>query len=407
MGSKHQRQNPGIVGVAHAGALSGTGNPVEVNGIDAELVEHAPPSIEDARRAAEMLPGSVRLFGSVARGEATALSDIDLLVILDDVDYGQVSSMAGELRREAHTRTGLPLDVWVLDWPRWESNIVHPFTLEGRALTDGRWLRYVPPGADVKWEKKVAPNKVKINTLKNAINTLNGHLTAIVNELSRIDGNERLGIEQKNELFYWGSLAIRLGRMLAACHVVLEQTFKVIDHLAIVAHPKDDGKHHGLSGTYEAFGEELKRDFHNMLASANVDIGETLEGARKWLEWAEDWRSIGTYRPTKGLNEDRARQYGRVAADASDYLFAMVTAEIGDRTSLISQAVMELVVARIRAANVEWPPTDFDLQIAETAANANAENIRRILADGQWEWLYPGGEPPYGWVPPWESLYPS
>ena len=78
-------------------------------------MEHAPPSIQDARRAAEMLPGSVRLFGSVARGEATASSDIDLLVVLDDVDYGQVSSIAGELRWEAHTRTGLPLDIWVLD----------------------------------------------------------------------------------------------------------------------------------------------------------------------------------------------------------------------------------------------------------------------------------------------------
>ena len=83
--------------------------------MDTEIVEHAPPSIQDARRAAEMLPGSVRLFGSVARGEATASSDIDLLVVLDDVDYGQVSSIAGELRWEAHTRTGLPLDIWVLD----------------------------------------------------------------------------------------------------------------------------------------------------------------------------------------------------------------------------------------------------------------------------------------------------
>ena len=375
-----------------------------------EIVEHAAPSIRDARRAAEMLPGSVRLFGSVARGEATESSDIDLLVILDDVDYGRVSSIAGGLRWEAHNRTGLPLDVWVLDWPRWESNIVHPFTLEGRALTDGRWLRYVPPGADVKWEKKVAPTKVRIDLLKNAINTLNSHLTAITNELSGIDNDERLGIEYKDESFYWRSLAARLGRMLHFCHGVLEQAFVVIDHLVVVAHPKVEKAQHGLRGTYEAFGEELKGDFHNMLASAGVDIDETLERAEvvgEWLKWAQDWGSIGTYHPADELSEDRARQYGKAAAGASDYAFAVATAEIGDRTSLISQAVMELVVARIRDANVEWPPTDFNLQIAEIAANTNADNIRRILADGQWEWLYPGGEPPYGWVPPWESLGPS
>ena len=372
-----------------------------------EIVEHAAPSIRDARRAAEMLPGSVRLFGSVARGEATESSDIDLLVVLDDVDYGRVSSIAGELRWEAHTRTGLPLDIWVLDWPRWESNIVHPFTLEGRALTDGYWLKYVPPGADVKWEKKVAPTEVRIDLLKNAINTLNSHLTAITNELSGIDNNERLGIEHKDESFYWAALAARLGRMLHFCHVVLEQAFAVIDHLAVVAHPKVKTSQHGLRGTYEAFGEELKGDFHNMLASAGVDIGETAEEVREWLEWAENWRSMGTYHPADELSEDRARQYGKVVADASDYVFAVATAEIGDRTSLISQAVMKLVVARIRDANGEWPPTDFNLQIAEIAANANVDNIRRVLADGQWEWLYPGGEPPYGWVPPWESLGPS
>ena len=219
-----------------------------------EIVEHAPPSIRDARRAAEMLPGSVRLFGSVARGEATASSDIDLLVVLDDVDYRQVSSIAGELRWEAHARTGLPLDIWVLDWPRWESNIVHPFTLEGRALTDGYWLKYVPPGADVKWEKKVAPAKVRIDLLKNAIGTLNSHLAAIVT-IFQIGHDEKMAIEHKHEPGYWGALVGRLGRMLADCHVVLEQAFEVIDHLAVAAHPKDNGNQHGLRGTYEAFGK--------------------------------------------------------------------------------------------------------------------------------------------------------
>ena len=144
-----------------------------------------------------------------------------------------------------------------------------------------------------------------------------------------------------------------------------------------------------------------------MLASEGVDIDETLEGVRKWLEWAEKWRSIGTYHPAGELSTDGARQYGKVAADASDYAFAVATAEIGDQTSLISQAVMKLVVTTIRDANVKWPPTDFDLEFAETIANAKVNKIRRILADGQWEWLYPGGEPPYGWVPPWESLGPS
>ena len=373
--------------------------------MDAEIAEHAPPSIRDALRAVEMLPGSVRLFGSVARSEATESSDIDLLVVLDDVDYGRVSSIAGELRWEARNRTGLPLDVWVSDWPRWESNIIHPFTLEGRALKDGRWLKYVPPGADVKWGKKVAPTEVRINLLDNAIDTLNSHLAGIV-EKCQIGDPEKWAIEQKNEPGYWKALVRRLGRMLGDCRVILGEAFAVINHLAVVAHPKDDGLQHGLHSTYEAFGEELNGDFHDMLASAGVDIGETVEGVRKWLEWAQKWRSKGTYHPDD-LSEDRVREYGRVAADASDYAFTVATAEIGDQTSLISQAVMELVVARIRDSNVEWPPTGFDLQWAESVARRQAGNIHRVPADERREWLYPGGEPPYGWAPPWESPGPS
>ena len=68
----------------------------------------------------------------------------------------------------------------------------------------------------------------------------------------------------------------------------------------------------------------------------------------------------------------------------------MVAAEIGDQTSLISQAVMELVVTRIRDADVEWPPADFDLQWSKSQATRNAENIRRILTDRAVEMVVSG-----------------
>ena len=49
------------------------------------------PSLDDARRAADAVTVEgvcrVLLFGSLARGEQTPDSDIDLVVILDDLDY--------------------------------------------------------------------------------------------------------------------------------------------------------------------------------------------------------------------------------------------------------------------------------------------------------------------------------
>ena len=51
----------------------------------------AAPTIDDARRAGQALADAgareVMVFGSVAKGEARPYSDIDLMVVLDDLDY--------------------------------------------------------------------------------------------------------------------------------------------------------------------------------------------------------------------------------------------------------------------------------------------------------------------------------
>lgn len=61
------------------------------------------------RHGLEQLYGArlagVYLFGSFARGEATPDSDVDILIVLDEVtDYGQ------EIERTGHLISGLSLD---------------------------------------------------------------------------------------------------------------------------------------------------------------------------------------------------------------------------------------------------------------------------------------------------------
>lgn len=63
---------------------------------------HSAPSVDDARAAAHAIASRVKgvdrieLYGSVARGEAHPGSDIDLVVICDDIDYGERSGIASE-----------------------------------------------------------------------------------------------------------------------------------------------------------------------------------------------------------------------------------------------------------------------------------------------------------------------
>ena len=85
-----------------------------------------PPTLEDARVAARAVaanvPGVVQVgvFGSVARGEATCDSDIDLLVVLEDLEYkNRVRIAGGDLYRVASRATDCPVGIVVTDVHEW------------------------------------------------------------------------------------------------------------------------------------------------------------------------------------------------------------------------------------------------------------------------------------------------
>lgn len=82
-------------------------------------------------------PEMVILFGSMARGEETPDSDVDLLVVVRKVDDRR------ELRNEMHravTGLGLPKDIIVLTLDEWRikreipGTIAYPAEHEGRVL---------------------------------------------------------------------------------------------------------------------------------------------------------------------------------------------------------------------------------------------------------------------------------
>ena len=85
-----------------------------------------PPTVDDARAAAaavvKRVPEVVRigLFGSVARGDANPHSDIDLLVVVEDLDYPvDRPRLAGEVHGAARRATPYPVGVVVTDVTEW------------------------------------------------------------------------------------------------------------------------------------------------------------------------------------------------------------------------------------------------------------------------------------------------
>ena len=117
------------------------------------------PTRDDARRAADELVAAgasqVLLFGSVARGDARAESDIDLVAVFDDLDYTQRLSLKLSLRATAEAAAGWPVEVYVTDRAEWARRSCGvSASLEARIAPDAVTLVDCA-GAAVRWDKGI------------------------------------------------------------------------------------------------------------------------------------------------------------------------------------------------------------------------------------------------------------
>ena len=100
------------------------------------------PTIDDARAVAEALMSfeqvcEVAVFGSVARAAARPDSDLDLLVVCDDIDYGaQRAALAVRMREIAASVVRWPLDLLVTDRAAWAAWTGLPSTSEAVIAED-------------------------------------------------------------------------------------------------------------------------------------------------------------------------------------------------------------------------------------------------------------------------------
>ena len=117
------------------------------------------PTVADAERAAQALAdtgaGCILLFGSVARGDAHRYSDLDLMVIYDDLDYYRRHEITARLARLASSTVECAVDIHVTDWPEWKMRTEKVRTsFESRVKRQGMVLVENQP-AKVDWEKEM------------------------------------------------------------------------------------------------------------------------------------------------------------------------------------------------------------------------------------------------------------
>lgn len=148
------------------------------------------PTIADARRAASVLAdagaGRVLLYGSVARGEQTPDSDIDLVAVFDDLgDYADRWRRKGNLGEKARQACGWPVQVLVTDRPEWRIRSERlRWTLERRIAPE-----VVPlverPEVGVDWGKEIGMADSDAGEALDRLLNLRTQVTQILNGVSR------------------------------------------------------------------------------------------------------------------------------------------------------------------------------------------------------------------------------
>ena len=158
------------------------------------------PGLDDARRAAEALAemgaGRVLVFGSVARGEATESSDIDLVAIFDDLDYAGRHKLKLELAGQASAAAGRSVDVMVTDRPEWRQRTQRVSSSVEAAIAADAVVLVDRPAADgaVDWHKEIgmpADNRAealqRLHNANDALRTIRRCLVPDVDEREAVE----------------------------------------------------------------------------------------------------------------------------------------------------------------------------------------------------------------------------
>ena len=245
----------------------------------------AAPDLAAARRAAEELVGAgagrVLVFGSVARGEATEDSDIDLVAIFDDLgDYSTRAKRRCALEAKAREATGCPVDVMVTDAPEWAVRTTKvPCSVEARVAGDAVALADAGSHARIDWDKEIglpadptAELESRFSDMSRAVLRLKRHLRPDEYELAAIeDGDPDQLRQHEGERF-----ASAMTEVLA----VIESAAK-ITHIVSV-------------GTTPAH----RHDVAALLAPQPASVGDAfrrLAGDRVDLDELHIWRQGVTY----------------------------------------------------------------------------------------------------------------
>ena len=224
----------------------------------ATATARAPTALE-AQRAADRLAaagaGQVLLFGSVARGSATADSDIDLVAIFDDIDYSERYHIRRSLCQAAEEVVERPVEVFVTDRAEWKRRTRDVSASFEAGIAPAAVVLVDRPAGAVRWDKEIG---LPDNNTDEALGRLDHASKALHSMRARLLPDEWEILEPEDDhVTRWrlidvcasGAMAVETAlKALAAAHGTPAPHKHRIDLLVPLAGRRADEVHAVLAG---------------------------------------------------------------------------------------------------------------------------------------------------------------
>ena len=298
------------------------------------LTEATAPTWREARRAADALiaagAGQVWLFGSVARGAQRRFSDIDLVAVLDDLDYRRRWRVETELKAAASAAAGRPVDVVVTDRPEWRVQQQRvPASFAAAIRADLTLLADRPAAVRVDWDKEQTMATSNEQLAMQRLDDVARQLISILRylephrrEMAAAAGGDRAEYEE-----------YRAGRLVGLCeaaHLAVEGALKAVGTLTGVK--ADLLYQHDVESIADALPTGERAAMRELLTAA-PDLVKT-------PGYITMWRTRGAYRTaTEGMTVEEiatprfAAAIVGIAADMAAAAVSSVTSTCGEPPS--------------------------------------------------------------------------
>ncbi len=276
------------------------------------------PTIEDAKAAGRALTGvgarEVLVFGSVARGDAVPHSDIDLVVILDDLDYLHRRRAASELKGLAGAAAGHHVDLWLTDVPEWAAQNQRAASFAAAIRND---LVAVASGPSddraVRWDKEQVMAESDTEAAWLRLEETRTHLDRLATTHTPSD-RERAAAAAGDSEQHHRLRADRLVQGCAAAAMAIETAFKALGTEAQVD-PKLLYHNHRI--------DAIIKDPN--LPPADADAARRILDHPVTFESVAAWRTLGDYLP--GPDEPHPHELATASYTSSIASAAIAAAE--------------------------------------------------------------------------------